>query len=327
MTLTMIETPSTEATVVLVDSDEPDAPLDMPEKESLLTPTTEQDVEITLIPAKPITSRLRSTIRHLTAVGGFRARWRGLPVGLLYCGLVSMAIGVFDGPFTYIFPHPLHRPLLHTVVILLFIRTHIAWTHATIAQPPFKHFRFRDLTRRHCWRQLALPTALLCLGYPLLHRALHFVLQNVEAVAVAWGNMTILYIAMAVAFILALAVDVHFALPLAATIARIETSMLPTSEETLVPCDRTFGARILSADAASTQTAFAVFGAAWKTVDRTLKIRLVKLYLKMVAIFLALGVVLVHALMLELWVMMGDDLPVLMLAFMGKMQRQQGPAL
>ena len=147
----MIESPSRTAIVEPKPpayTEEPDAPL---EKEPLIP--ADADVEVTVIEHKPITSSIKATVFHLHRIGGFRARWRGLHLAVLYHFLHAMlanflaaflGFGIIGEALVYIF------------VSLGLARLHMAWTHSMIAYPSSKPW-FRRLPARKQCKALLLP--------------------------------------------------------------------------------------------------------------------------------------------------------------------------
>ncbi|KAK5141496.1 hypothetical protein LTR04_002574 [Oleoguttula sp. CCFEE 6159] len=108
-------------------------------------------------------------------------------------------------------------------------------------------------------------------------------------------------------------------LPAAVTLTRIEASLLPEEEETIVPFDRTFNGKVVPTALGGTGTVG--FVEAWRSFDRAARLRLIKLYVKIALIQITVAVMAMHVVALEIWGIMGDNLGVLIQA--GRAQFQQ----
>jgi len=82
-------------------------------------------------------------------------------------------------------------------------------------------------------------------------------------------------------------VSIFLVLPSAAALARVETSLLPEDEDTIVPVDRSFNGKVVSR--AHGGTGVLGFWDALKGFDGEARRRLIKLYFKLVMISLAIG--------------------------------------
>ncbi|KAJ7779341.1 hypothetical protein DFH07DRAFT_950405 [Mycena maculata] len=273
------------------------------------------DIESTGTNVKPITARLSTTMRHLRSVGGFRARWRGLGISMLYhfahtvlASILSRTLGV----------SLLGGVLVSIVSSVLLARVHMLWTHTMIAYPTTKSFLHRMVPLKEC-KPLLLPslvfaaaqqaTFLLPLAVAVLldlpsmpEHALHAA-QHDEPAKLALLALRILAVP-ATAATLALAV----LLPASITLTRIEAALLPADAQPIVPFDR--AALVGSIDLAARGGATALFAAAWRSVDRAVRLRLVKLYAKMVFAQLLLAVLGLQIMAAEVYVIGGERLAI-----------------
>ena len=309
----MIESPSSTAIIESKPpayADEPDATL---EKEPLMPAEADadRDVEITVINHKPITANIRNTIGHLHRVGGFRARWRGLGTSILYhalhggvAALLSsfVGFGLFGNALVYIF----------TSVALS--RFHMLWTHAMIAHPTTKPFYRRMVSRKQC-KAILLPSLVFAtaqqatliaplavafaLGLPQDH--MHHLGEHSDCARTAFQVLRVLAVP-ATAIAVALAV----LLPAAVTLTRIEATLLPEDQESIVPFDRQ--AILGSVDIAALQRGDCkvLFVQAWRSFDRAARLRVIKLYAKMVLIQITIVVVAAHVMLAELYLIGGE---------------------
>jgi hypothetical protein len=325
--LAMIESPSSTAIIEPKNppkyaddappaySDEPDAPL---EKEALIPSEVDADadVEVTVINHKPITSKITTTIGHLQRVGGFRARWRGLGWSIAYHGLHGlfsnllaslMGFGLVGHSFAYI------------LVSLGLARLHMVWTHSMIAYPSSKSLRARMVPRKQCKAILLpslafavaqqatfiLPVAVaFALGLPdLKHEHLVEAAQHEDCHKMLLMGLRFLAVPVTAIFV-ALAV----LLPASVTLTRIEASLLPEGEETIVPFDKE--AIIGEVDLSVRGGCRAMFVQAWRSFDRPARLRLLKLYAKMVLAQFTVAIVGLHLAVAELYVLGGERLVV-----------------
>ncbi|KAK5114132.1 hypothetical protein LTR62_002702 [Meristemomyces frigidus] len=326
--LAMIESPSSTAIMEPKSTDPPkyadDAPpayTDAPlaEKESLIPAEAvadDVDVEVTVINHKPITSKIVTTIGLLHRVGGFRARWRGLGASVLYHGLHGtfsnllaefMGFGLVGHFFSYIF------------VSLGLMRLHMVWTHSMIAEPSTKSLWRRIVPRKQC-KALLLPTLVFsvaqqasfilpiavafAVGLPdIKHEHLSHAAKHADG-----GKMMLMGLRFLAVPATALFVGLAVLLPAAVTLTRIEAILLPEDEQTIVPFDK--AAIIGEIDMSVRGGSRSLFVHAWRSFDRSARLRVVKLYAKMVMAQFTIVIVGLHFALLGLFVMGGDRLVV-----------------
>lgn len=317
--LTMIESPT--STAFIEDkppayADEPNAPL---EKEPLMPSEAEADVdvEVTLVRNKPITSSIRTTMAHLSSVGGFTSRWRGLRASFMYHGLHSILTNFLAGLLGF--------GLVGNTVIYVFVsvglaRFHMAWTHAMIATPSNKPF-WRNMVSRKEAKFVIAPAFVFALAQQatwVLPVAVAYTLglNNIEQDHIVkaandkdcamMGLMGLRFLAVP-----ATAIFVAFAilLPATVTLTRVEALLLPEDRETIVPFDRQ--ALIGELDLSVRGAAKPLFVQAWRSFDSASRWRLVKLYVKMVALQAATIFVSAHLMIAEMFIIGGDRLALL----------------
>lgn len=312
--LTMIESPT--ATAIVEDkppayADEPDAPI---EKESLLPAEAEADMEVTLVENKPITAKITTTMTHLRRVGGWRAKWRGLGISMLYHFLhsvVSNALGALLGFGLF------GNSLVFIITSVALARIHMLWTHYMIAYPSNKTFFGRIVSRKQC-KVLLLPSVVFAaaqqatfilpvvvafaVGLPNIEKE-HIVdaANNKDCAALAFASLRFLAVPATLLFV-AFAV----LLPATVTLTRIEALLLPEGEDTIVPFDRQ--AIVGNIDLAARGSSRQIFVQAWRSFDRASRWRLVKLYVKMAFVQMFVAFVGLHAMVAELYLLGGERL-------------------
>jgi hypothetical protein len=304
-TLTMVETPSAAITISpSTDSEDPDAPL---EKEGLL----EAGPTITLVRSKPITSKIRTTLRHLTSQGGRLARWRGLTAFVFYSLTTGLAAHLLDMVVPRIVPARLM--VLSAVAAILLARVHAAWTHIVISLPSTKRF-YQRIPPMSTLRQLWIPAAVKAsAGYAAVYVAVGYArifhLHNIDAnkfsgyTGMQWITLAFRIVGL---FSIAIFSGLFVVLPATVTLTRIEASLLPEEEETIVPFDRTFGGKVVPTILGG--TGCIGFIEAWRTFNWEARRRLVKLYVKTFFIMLAVSILMANILLLETWAILGPKL-------------------
>ncbi|KAJ7230308.1 hypothetical protein GGX14DRAFT_582774 [Mycena pura] len=99
-------------------------------------------------------------------------------------------------------------------------------------------------------------------------------------------------------------------LPATVALTRIEAVLLPADAQPVVPFDR--AALVGTIDLAAPRASRALFVAAWRSVDRAARVRLLKLYVKMLGAQLAVALVGVQLMAAEVYVIGGERLTVLL---------------
>ena len=110
----------------------------------------------------------------------------------------------------------------------------------------------------------------------------------------------------AMAAVAGIVIVVLVIIPADVTLKRVQASMLPEADEAIVPFDRTFGGKVVP-EILGGSGAVGMFDA-WKTFDRSARIRLVKLYAKIFLVQFATTILFLMVIFGELRVIMGDDL-------------------
>jgi len=302
--LAVIESPS--ATVVKVYE-----PLKSDGKEN---DAVQVEIEETVVvPEKPITNSIRRTMRQLTSVGGFTARWRGLSLFLLY---IVVLVG-FQLIFSTLLGNDRRHFSLFNMLVdlggaLVASRIHCAWTHATVSTST-KRFRERVISREQ-WKQLVLPTLFKVI---LQEASLATIVLSTHASYELSRNYTS-HTGRALPFLvplfLAPTLWIFVLIPATVILIRKEASLLSADDETIVPFDRTFGNRVVPGlTVLSLRDAWKSFGNdAWR--------RVVMLHIKFIAIALMVGVVYTHVVLAEAWAIMGDAFPTLVCSARARLQ-------
>jgi hypothetical protein len=299
-TLAMVETPS--AAITVSQSDEI-APKDV--KEALL----ETGPSITLIHQKPITSSIRGTLRHLTSEAGRFSRWRGILSFIAYTFVFNIVVNIFHAIIPDV---PGKMVLVAGISGGLLANVHAAWTHKVIAAPAEKRFQlWRRIPARSNWRYLAPAAAVnaassfialyVGAGWSVLLRLDNVERENLAAyTGTQWASLALRFLSLvAVMF----AIAMFIILPARVTQIRVEASILPEDQDTIVPFDRTFAGKVVPKILGGTGAVG--FLDAWRSFNWEARRRLIKIYVKICAIVTVSFIALAHILAFEAWIIMG----------------------
>ncbi|KAL4926416.1 uncharacterized protein BDV17DRAFT_283353 [Aspergillus undulatus] len=247
--------------------------------------------------SKPITSKLRTTIRHLRARGGRLARFRGLSMFLTCMVAESFVSAVVPIPPNSV----IGRFVLQMVVSILLANFQVAWVHIVISEPSAKRF-YRRIPSFRSLKKIVPAAAF----EHLLTNGAYFVtllfIQLVHGVKelddIRNGNggspetyrnaLNIITIAGLVSWLASFPARVIF--------IRVAASMLPDEDEAIVPFDRSFGGKVEPSVVGSGVLSIAD---AWKTFDRDGWKRYLKSLAKSAAIQLGIAVLFSTLVVLE----------------------------
>jgi hypothetical protein len=290
----MVETPSAAITIST-----PDEPASKDEKEGLL----ETAPTMTLVHQKPLTSSIRGTVKHLVSQGGRLARYRGYGFHAVWALAFTFAGNVFET----VIPHfvPFRLVIVSALAGALTANFHAAWTHKVVSMPSTTGFWARVPARSH-WKVLAFPAAVYAaMPYVSLYVAKGAVmllrLDRIDREDVRdfngaeWTSLIARFVAVVV---IAVSCTLFLCLPAIVTMVRVEASILPEDEDTIVPFDRTFAGKVVPKVVGGTGAVS--FLDAWRSFNWEARRRLLKLYVKI--FFIMTGLVFV---MLHVWAVVG----------------------
>ncbi|EER28886.1 hypothetical protein CPC735_035920 [Coccidioides posadasii C735 delta SOWgp] len=283
-TLAIVEDPQPAAYVSIDSVDDDGRPKTLPGADSEH-----------LVQKGPITTKIRTTLKHLRARGGFWAPFRGMAVFLLYVFSRSILVTLFSFGASY--SHLLTRSLATIAAEVALTAISLTWVHTVISEPSANARPFwRRIPAYRIWRKVVPAVALqsvasqICFLIPLyLGIAIHSIRMDDESLVkmpqlnrptagTAAGSIAIL--------LLTLALTVLIEIPATVTMIRVAASALSPDVDTIVPFDRTFNGKIEPA----------VLGGgclglldAWKSFTWPSRVRLMKLVAKYFAITMAVG--------------------------------------
>lgn len=301
-TLAMVETPSAAITVSASQSAEGPKV----EAEGRL----ETGPAITLVHRKPITTSIRGTLRHLVSLAGRWSRVRGLCPFYLYNLCFVLAHNIIA---TVLPGFPGSPIVLAALSGALLANLHASWTFKVISMPTNVSF-FQRIPARSAWKLLALPAAAqaatpyislyIISGFAImldLHR-----LDQANPQYFSGAQWTWLIVRFALVLVIAFACATFICLPAMVTQIRVEASLLPDDQDTIVPFDRSFNGKVVPKILGGTGAMGSLD--AWRSFNWEARIRLIKLYVKGSFITSALVFVTVSVVALETWLIMGPNI-------------------
>jgi hypothetical protein len=212
------------------------------------------DPDVLLVKQAPVTSSLRGTVLHLRAKAGWTSRFRGFTIFLVW----AMSRGFISGIITTVpgLRNIFGAMIAHVLAEVCLSTFHLTWIWIVISDPsPLPWYKRLPPFRRSFPRiapavavqavatQIAttLPV-LLCGTWGPFRRFGDDYSVPVEKgeLAHAFGQSILLIGTMLALFVL-------LSIPATVTLTRVAASMLPDSDETIVPFDRSFGGKVTPA--------------------------------------------------------------------------------
>ncbi|PQE20084.1 ubiquitin carrier protein [Rutstroemia sp. NJR-2017a BBW] len=291
-TLLMVESPQ----AILfepIKSDDPDAKVDP------------QEVDLCLVKQAPITSSFRSTVQHLRAKGGKLAIFRGLSMSIVSAIVFQWYIGFFSSFLPMMFAH--------FIAMVLSAPFYLAWTSIVISNPSPLPW-YKRMPNLATVKKVMIPTAHFALAKELtimlplyLARSYGFHEMNPEdCMNMGKNEFTMTFAKGLSVLILAGALAFSIYIPANVILTRVQASLLPETEEAIVPFDRTFGGKVVAEEVGGTG-ALGMLDA-WRTFDRSSRVRLLKAYAKVFAMEIALGFAFTALIISEIFMIVGTDL-------------------
>lgn len=278
---------------VRIDNDDPNKPVNPNEPELA-----------TAVPPRPITSKLRTTIRHLRARAGFWSRFRGFSMYIACSGAQGLAVALIPVDVSSF----LGQFFVQSLVSVLFSTWQMAWVHIVISEPSPKCF-YQRIPSYRTWIKIAPAAAL-----QNVLTAAAFFLPMAVAHLVGWVDidpnqedplvaMYRLLAVMALPALLAFLISI----PARVIFIRVAASMLPEEDEAIVPFDRSFGGKVQPSIIGGSGKIGLLD--AWKTFDWDARIRFVKVTLKTAAIEVAIVALATILVVGQIGMIRGDILP------------------
>ncbi|KAF3062375.1 hypothetical protein GL218_04180 [Daldinia childiae] len=237
--------------------------------------------------ARLVTSSVRSTYRTLTAISGFRSLFRGLACYFALTFSSSVVFGILSSTFV---PSLIAAPISAVALV----QVYTAWTHIVISAPSSKTFWQRLPPFKKAFQATALPVVMFFFAKELstfvpkmLAYGMSMNLPDPKQPGVIpEGDKNDIWKAVLV-LLLALVMNIFLVIPTQVILTRVQASLLPDEDDTIVPFDRSFQGKVEPAIVGG--KGFVTIKDAWQSFPRASWIRLVKLYVKIFAAGLVLG--------------------------------------
>jgi hypothetical protein len=233
---------------------------------------------------KTVTSSFRSINRLLYANGGWRANFRGLFCLLAQRIATSFLYGIFYAILPGVF-----ASVGSLLAALSLVQLSAAWVHIVISQRSPLHFWQRLPPFKRAFNATAKPTVLYWLAVEMTNWvavvvaiALRFhynpvgldrdgkpIVPRYDANDV-WKSVVII--------IVTLVCQVFLIIPARVVLTRVQASLLPDEDETIIPFDRSFESKVEPAIVGG--TGYVSMRDAWLTFSRAAWKRLIILYIK-----------------------------------------------
>lgn len=240
-------------------------------------------------PPKPVTSKLRTTIKHLRARAGPWSRFRGMSMFLTYLFARGFLLGMMPFDMDQFIP----QFIFQMVVGILLANLQLAWVHIVISEPSPKRF-YQRIPGYKAWLKIApvvafehavaglafyVPLVLTkaCGGLDGLNPAPE---DGVPPAQTLRQALTVVALPSLLSLIVSIPARVIF--------IRVAASMLPEEDESIVPFDRSFGGKVTPAILGGSGKLSITD--AWKTFDRAARIRFLKAVGKVLALEFGVGV-------------------------------------
>ncbi|KAM0325540.1 hypothetical protein ACHAQA_007527 [Verticillium albo-atrum] len=234
--------------------------------------------------APTVTSSFRATTRLIRSNGGFGAFFRGFACLFAY----SAATSIFFGIFSAVLPSAL-ASLALLFASLALVQLNTAWVHIVMTPRSSLHFWSRLPAFRRTFDATARPVALFWFATqiasivpPALAWALHLPLPDMDVVpgehaklpvydgSAAWKSVIIVVVSLAISILLVI--------PAHVVLVRVQASLLPEADDTIIPFDRSFSGAVIPAVVGG--KGYVSMAEAWNTFSISAWRRLVKLYVK-----------------------------------------------
>ncbi|XXG98353.1 hypothetical protein Hte_004676 [Hypoxylon texense] len=234
-----------------------------------------------------ITSSLRSTYRTLKAISGWRSMFRGFACYLALTIATSIVYSILVGVWV---PSLIAAPLSAITLVQLYT----AWTHIVISAPSTKTFWQRLPPFKKAFQATALPVVMYFFAAEvstLVPKMIAYAMSmnlpdRSQPGTIPAGDKNDIWKAVIV-LIITLVLHIFLVIPTQVILTRVQASLLPEDDDTIVPFDRSFQGKVEPAIVGG--KGFVTIKDAWQSFSRASWMRLVKLYVKIFLAGLALG--------------------------------------
>ncbi len=207
----------------------------------------------------PITRTLRTSFRHLYSIGGYRSIFRGVKAHLVMLVIFLGTVIALD----YLIvarPRFIGRWIAFFTSLLILTPLHCAWTHATIranSQAPKTNGLYSSAPSTAGWKRLIPGVWSAQPVLPMIRYIASFLLLTEGTRAIAHGVMAglpqdslhpaiVIGLSIFMPLLFAAPAGLLVVLPSFIALIRAEASLLPESDQAIVPFDRSFSGRSIN---------------------------------------------------------------------------------
>ncbi|KAI1503679.1 putative ubiquitin conjugating enzyme [Biscogniauxia marginata] len=231
---------------------------------------------------RAVTSSFRGIYRTLSSVGGWRSLFRGFACWFAASMATMFLYGIFTSAWI---PALIAAPLSAVALVQLYT----AWTHIVISTPSPKRFWQRLPPFKKAFNATALPVVVYFFAMELtsfVPKGLAYLMgmnlwDATQPGTIPEGDVNDIWKGVLV-LLTSLVMHIFLVIPAQVVLTRVQASLLPEEDDTIVPFDRSFQSKVEPAIVGG--KGYVSMVDAWKTFSRASWTRLVKLYAK---IFLA----------------------------------------
>lgn len=237
--------------------------------------------------ARAVSSSLRAVHRTIYAISGWRSYFRGF-----VCWIALIASSMFVYTILSLLPF-VPQIVASAISAVVLVQLYTTWTHIVISAPSPKRFYQRLPPFKKAFQATALPTVVYFIALEVTSFVPKFLARVMGMTAWdpsqpgqipqpsgsdSWKGLVV--------FIVTMLLTVFLTIPAHVVLARVQASLLPEEDETIVPFDRSFQGKLEPAIVGG--RGYVTMKDAWQTFSRASWIRLVKLYVKIFAVVLAI---------------------------------------
>lgn len=259
-------------------------------------------IKITSGRSQTVTSSIRSIFRLLRANGGIFANFRGLTVFIVQMALTNILMGIFSSTLG-----SGATPIATLLATLALVQFNTAWVHIAITPRSGLHFWNRLPPFKRTFEAVWKPVTLVWVASevarwaPLLFAYLFGIELpefggDKELPELPEGQRAAFFTKSLVVFMLSIVCSVFIVIPAHVILVRVQASLLPTDDETVIPFDGSFEGRIEPAIVGG--RGYATISDAWATFSKGAWRRLIFLYVKVTAVSLLVNIVAAVAIIL-----------------------------
>lgn len=278
-TLLMVESPSATPYVPVPADDDSNDETPKDRKSDAPAQDNKVDPELVMLKQEPITSNIFKAEKHLVQRAGSLSRFRGISIAIV-TSLITMNLAevlVFVVPV-------LPRVVAFIIAQVIAAPLSMAWTHIVISEPSPKYWYSRipslKVSKKVVGPTFILAVAKLVAEFLPLYLVAFWGLNDPKLASpeIKQGDDSSVVLKILAVLVVGLAASVLVVIPAKVTLTRVQASLLSEEDEAIVPFDRSFGGRVIPEVLGGS----GMIGLldAWKTFDFNSRIRLVKLYAK-----------------------------------------------